>query len=99
MPPPKRKSFLDQLAREQAPPEPARLDAPPSNTNTVPVAAPKPPSDKIKSSLYLPPAVQDRLREIAFTERKKIHDLFLEGIDLVIESRGHPERARPKSGA
>jgi hypothetical protein len=96
--PPKRRSFLDQLAQETQPQaEPVRIDATPSNTNAAPPARAQ--SDKIKSSLYLPPDVMDRLREIAFHERCKMHDLFLEGIDRVIEGRGHPERARPKTAS
>ena len=93
--PSKRPSFLAQLAKDQAQPDPVQVDVQASNGNAAPLS--KAQSDKIKSSLYLPPAVMDRLREIAFTERKKMHDLFLEGIDLVIEGRGHPERARPKA--
>ena len=42
------------------------------------------------TSLYLTRAVHDVLREIAFTERKKVHELFVEGIDHVLKSRRHP---------
>lgn len=95
--PPKRKSFVAQLIQETQPQaEPVGVDATPSNTNAAPAKAQ---SDKIKSSLYLPPDVMDRLREIAFHERCKMHDLFLEGIDRVIEGRGHPERARSKTAS
>ena len=39
-------------------------------------------------SVYLEPAVYDQLREIAYTERSKIHTLLLEGLDLVFRERG-----------
>jgi hypothetical protein len=49
---------------------------------------PKP--DTIHSSVYLPTAVHDALREAAFKERAKIHDLVLEGIELALRKRGYP---------
>ena len=39
-------------------------------------------------SVYLEPAVYDQLRDIAFTERTKIHTLMLEGLDLLFKNRG-----------
>ena len=39
-------------------------------------------------SVYLEPAVYEQLREIAYTERSKIHSLLLEGLDLVFRDRG-----------
>ena len=44
----------------------------------------------VHSSLYLPEPVYEALRKIAFEERLKIHDLVLEGIDLVLRRRGYP---------
>lgn len=47
-----------------------------------------------KTSIYLPLSVKDKLSEIAFHEgRKKVHDLFMEGIDAVLTKRAPP---RPK---
>lgn len=46
------------------------------------------------TSVYIPRAAHERLREIAFHERKKIHDLIMEGIDATIAARGHSESAR-----
>lgn len=46
------------------------------------------------TSVYIPRAAYERLREIAFHERKKIHDLIMEGIDATIAARGHSESAR-----
>ena len=51
------------------------------------------------TSVYIPRAAHDRLREIAYHERKKIHDLIMEGMDSVIADRGHSESARRKSVA
>jgi hypothetical protein len=39
-------------------------------------------------SVYLDPAVYDQLREIAYTERTKIHPLMLEALDLLFSKRG-----------
>ena len=39
-------------------------------------------------SVYLEPSVHDQLREIAYAERTKIHQLMLEGLDLLFKARG-----------
>jgi hypothetical protein len=39
-------------------------------------------------SVYLEPPVYDQLRDIAYTERTKIHQLMLEGLDLLFKNRG-----------
>jgi hypothetical protein len=41
-------------------------------------------------SVYLEEPVYDKLRDIAFHERTKLHPLILEGIDLVLKKRGMP---------
>ena len=41
----------------------------------------------VQSSIYLPTAMHDALREAAFKERRKIHDIMLEGIQLAIKRR------------
>ena len=46
--------------------------------------------DVVHSSLYLPEAVYEALRETAFHERRKIHDLVMEGIGLALRKRGYP---------
>ena len=56
-------------------------------------------SDVQHTSVYIPRAAYERLREIAFAERCKIHDLLMQGIDLVIAERGHPERATRSTAA
>jgi hypothetical protein len=39
-------------------------------------------------SVYLDPAVYDQLRDIAYTERTKMHPLMLEALDLLFRKRG-----------
>jgi hypothetical protein len=43
----------------------------------------------IHTSVYLPKAVHEALREIAFKGRCKIHDVVLEGIGLALKKRGY----------
>ncbi len=42
----------------------------------------------IQQTLYLSPAVHDQLRELAFSERAKMHTLIIEGLDAVFRARG-----------
>jgi hypothetical protein len=49
----------------------------------------KPRPDIVHSSVYIPKAVHRKLREIAFTTDRKVHDLILDGIDGVLKSHGH----------
>jgi hypothetical protein len=42
----------------------------------------------VHTSLYLPEALYEALREAAFRERCKIHDILLEGIKLALRKRG-----------
>lgn len=60
----------------------------------------KPPKGEaglFKTSLYLPQSVQYKLEEIAFHEgRKKVHDLYIEGIDAVLQKRGYGTTAEVK---
>jgi hypothetical protein len=44
----------------------------------------------VHSSLYLPVAVHEALREVAFRERRKIHDVVLEGLEIALRKRGYP---------
>jgi hypothetical protein len=39
---------------------------------------------------YLPLAVHEQLRRLAFEENRKIHDYLMEGLDRVFENRGLP---------
>jgi hypothetical protein len=49
-------------------------------------------------SLYLPEAVYEALRETAFHERCKIHDLVMEGIGLALKKRNYPSIDALKTG-
>ena len=41
-----------------------------------------------KTTIYAPKVVFEQWRELAFTERKKMHDYLLEGLDRVFADRG-----------
>ncbi len=64
------------------------------------VAMPQPAASRPKregiqqTSLYLPVEVHERLREMAYVERVKFHDLVCEAIDGLLAERGHSERIR-----
>jgi len=71
----------------------------PKRSRTPPRAASapaKPPGRQgrpgiIHTSLYLPEAVYEGLREAAFRERCKIHDIVLDGIRLALGKRGRKQ--------
>ncbi len=48
----------------------------------------KPRPDIVHTSLYLPEAMYEGLRRAAFEERRKIHDIVLEGVRLALRKRG-----------
>jgi hypothetical protein len=47
-------------------------------------------ADIIQTSLYLPEVIHEALREAAFKERSKIHDIVMEGIRVALKKRGYP---------
>ena len=49
------------------------------------------------TSVYLPAAAYEALREAAFNERCKIHDLLMEGVELALKKRGYPTLADMKA--
>ena len=49
------------------------------------------------TSVYLPEAAYEALRQIAFDERRKIHDLLMEGVELALKKRGYPALADMKA--
>ncbi|MEX6509172.1 hypothetical protein [Jiella sp. M17.18] len=72
---------------------------PDSGETVVQLAPPKPEKaekEVIKTSTYLPRPVHDVLREIAFHERSKVHDLLMEGIEHILKTRRHPSVAELK---
>ena len=44
--------------------------------------------DIVRKTAYLPKAVHEQLRQLAFEERLKMHDYLIEGLDLVFAKRG-----------
>jgi hypothetical protein len=84
----KRPSLIDSLSVPKEEPE---ITPEPVGAAVIP---PKYKRDVQHTSIYIPRASFERLREVAFHERKKVHDLIMEGIDRVIENRGHPERSK-----
>ena len=52
----------------------------------------------VHSSLYLPHAVHEALRDAAFHERCKIHDIIMQGIDAALRKRGYPSMEDLKAG-
>ncbi|MDR3635866.1 MAG: hypothetical protein P4L84_18835 [Isosphaeraceae bacterium] len=50
---------------------------------------PKRPSVK-QHTAYLPLAVHEQLRTLAFEENRKMHDYLIEGLDRVFSDRGLP---------
>ena len=49
------------------------------------------------TSVYLPEAAYEALRQVAFDERRKIHDLLIEGVELALKKRGYPTLADMKA--
>jgi hypothetical protein len=49
------------------------------------------------TSVYLPGAAYEALRQVAFDERRKIHDLLMEGVELALKKRGYPALADMKA--
>jgi hypothetical protein len=42
----------------------------------------------INTTVYVPPGVYEQWRQLAFEERKKMHDYLMEGLDMVFRNRG-----------
>jgi len=66
---------------------PLLADAPPAAV-TAAIETGRRRSATIQQTVYLPPAVHDQLRELAFVERVKMHALIMEGLDSVFRARG-----------
>jgi hypothetical protein len=54
-------------------------------------------SDIKHTSVYLPETAYEALRQVAFDERRKIHDLLMEGVELALKKRGYPTIAEMKA--
>jgi hypothetical protein len=76
------------LNGEAPPADPLRAEEAPQRS---PLAAGRwPPSDIKHTSVYLQEAAYEALRQVAFDERCKIHDLLMEGVELALKKRGYP---------
>ncbi len=53
----------------------------------------------VHTSIYVPRPVYQKLREIAFTQERKVHDIIMEGIDAALQKYGHPGVATLKEEA
>ncbi len=62
------------------------LPATPRQPERPPSRQPRP--GIVHTSVYLPGPMHEALREAAFKERRKIHDIVLEGIGLALRKRG-----------
>lgn len=54
-----------------------------------PAASAKPSKDVAKVMLYLHPKVARKFKEVAFTEDRKAHDVYLDALDLYLTQQGH----------
>lgn len=64
---------------------------PPAEPDTNFAAKRKPRPDIVHTSVYLPKAVYQQLREIAFHRDVKIHDVIMEGISAALVEHGKPD--------
>lgn len=89
-----------QPAAREAPPVAEIAAAPAAPREVVTNLKPRKPAkasgqgtlrDRSKQlSLYLEEPVYDQIREIAHVERKKMHQLIVEAIDLLLKKKGSP---------
>lgn len=76
--------------------KPAAMEAPTAAQVVEQLATAKPAKGEaamFRTSVYFPRAVHDKLRAIAFEERKTVTDLINEGLDQVLTSRNYPTTA------
>ena len=74
--------IVTPFPQEVAQPIPAEATAAPAPRRSATKLA------TIQQTVYLPPAVHNQLRELAFSERVKMHQLIMEGLDSVFRARG-----------
>jgi len=82
----KRPSLLDNFKENETKVE----QQPSAEVVEITPAAKKAKPKVVQNTIYLPPKVHRRLKEIAFSRNCKVHDLFIEGIDHVLGSKGWP---------
>ncbi len=83
-----------EVAAVEPTPAPAvSAPAPAAPIRSAPVRAPRGQTLRARTkqlSLYLEEPVYEELRNLAFSERVKMHQLIVEGVDLMLRKRGHP---------
>ena len=82
MPKPKRKSVLTGWL------EPPQLHEPVTVTSAPPRDRQPRVAKTIQQTLYLPPAVHDQLRSLAFHRRVKMHTIIMQGLDKIFQENG-----------
>jgi hypothetical protein len=50
----------------------------------------QPRPDIVHTSVYLPDAAHEALREAAFHERVRIHDIIMQGVEMALRKRKYP---------
>ena len=86
--PAKRNAALDAIGAKQPAPQPT--------ASVVVFNPPAPEKDKdcARVTLYLPPKVARKFKEIAFTEDCKTHDVYLRALSAYLKSQGHGNLAK-----
>ena len=81
----RKRTSLEALLRPVESPTPALS---PAAVEAIPTAARR--RTVRQQTVYLPIAVHEQLRRLAFEERVKMHALLMEGLDRVFRDRGLP---------
>lgn len=95
---PQRPSVVDDVDLTEEAEIPTRTQAGAVEAPPAPVPTPrrKARGDIHHTSLYVPKAAYRKIREIAFAQDRKPHDVIMEGLDLVLKQYGHPPVAELK---
>ena len=80
--------IVSPVVREIAPPPGATTSADVVEMKTAARRRSATKDTTVQQTVYLPPAVHEQLRELAFSERVKMHSLIMEGLDAVFRTRG-----------
>jgi hypothetical protein len=88
----KKRTGLDELdLKTIVSPEEKSLESSPqteAKAEVVDKSGVKDGKDIAKTTVYVPRAVFEQWRELAFTERKRMHDYLIEGLERVFQDRG-----------
>ena len=82
----KRPSLLDEVRGTEV----GQGDKTAEVVNITPKTTSTTKAKTVQSTLYLPPKAHRKLKEIAFATDCKMHDLFIQGLDMVLASKGYP---------